>query len=168
MVAVVFNTGDESYFDSSYGFLFRRQSTKTMTVTDSGGRTETYGTFTVGETVNVENKDMHDNVVTTFSAKFEGTFVRSGTEPIADRTYLVVSYVDASYGTRYVLIGPHTTDTLESEFDMASDITVENYFIPCFLPGTLVATPTGERKIEELVAGDLVLARGGGGITPYP
>ena len=167
MVALVFDKGRATYFDSSFSHLFGTISTKTWTLTDTGGRTETWGTFTVGETVSLENKDSMDQIVTTFSGKFEGTFVRSGTEAVADRTYLVFSYEDATYGTRYVLIGPETSDAnatkISTEFDAESDIVKENLFIPCFLRGTLIATPKGERRVEELAAGDLVLTTGGGG-----
>ncbi|MDE4174643.1 Hint domain-containing protein [Phaeobacter sp. PT47_59] len=34
--------------------------------------------------------------------------------------------------------------------------------IPCFTPGTLIATPHGERKVEELQAGDRVITRDNG------
>lgn len=34
--------------------------------------------------------------------------------------------------------------------------------IPCFVAGTLIATPEGERMVEELVAGDLVMTRDAG------
>ncbi|MGB7318932.1 MAG: Hint domain-containing protein, partial [Planktotalea sp.] len=38
---------------------------------------------------------------------------------------------------------------------------IENV-IPCFTPGTLIATPTGERKVEDLKAGDRVITRDNG------
>lgn len=165
MVVAAFNTGAESWFDSSFEFLYGEGSSGKLTVSDSAGSSEAWGTFTVGETVTVLNVNNNGSFVTTnITGKFEGTFVRQGTEPIADRTYLVVSYEDPTYGTRYILIGHDSSGT--SEFDAESDIVKENYFIPCFLPGTLVATPTGERKVEELAAGDLVLAIGGGGGAP--
>ncbi|MEO0666835.1 MAG: Hint domain-containing protein [Pseudomonadota bacterium] len=34
--------------------------------------------------------------------------------------------------------------------------------IPCFTPGTLIATPTGERRVEELKVGDRVITRDNG------
>ena len=174
MVAVVFNTGELNYFDSSFGFLFRVVSERSWSATDSGGSTETWGTFTVGETINLVETNNRGAEPSKFDAKFEGTFTRTGTGTVAERTYLVFSYEDASYGTRYALMGAQTSDAdldkLKEEFDGESDIVKENYFIPCFLPGTFVATPTGDRKIEELVAGDLVLTAGvcwgGGGISP--
>ena len=46
-----------------------------------------------------------------------------------------------------------------SEADLdKSDFTV------CFFPGTLIATPSGERKVEELACGDLVLIGDSGAI----
>jgi hypothetical protein len=38
---------------------------------------------------------------------------------------------------------------------------IENV-IPCFTPGTLIATPTGERKVEGLQVGDRVITRDNG------
>ena len=38
---------------------------------------------------------------------------------------------------------------------------IENV-IPCFTPGTLIATPTGERKVEDLQVGDRVITRDNG------
>ncbi|MEO0939724.1 MAG: cadherin-like domain-containing protein [Pseudomonadota bacterium] len=35
-------------------------------------------------------------------------------------------------------------------------------FIPCFTPGTLIATPTGERRVEDLEVGDRVITRDNG------
>ncbi|WP_299149975.1 tandem-95 repeat protein [uncultured Tateyamaria sp.] len=38
---------------------------------------------------------------------------------------------------------------------------IENV-IPCFTPGTLIATPTGERRVEDLAVGDRVITRDNG------
>ncbi|MEH6644898.1 Ig-like domain-containing protein [Sulfitobacter sp.] len=34
--------------------------------------------------------------------------------------------------------------------------------VPCFTPGTMIATPKGERKVEELVVGDRIITRDNG------
>ena len=36
------------------------------------------------------------------------------------------------------------------------DLNASDLFVPCFFSGTLIATPSGECKVEELVSGDLV------------
>ena len=45
-----------------------------------------------------------------------------------------------------------------------STLLVAETFTVCFFPGTLIATPSGERKVEELVSGDLVLIGDSGAI----
>lgn len=42
------------------------------------------------------------------------------------------------------------------------DFTNIEAIIPCFTPGTLIATPKGERKVEELEVGDRVITRDNG------
>jgi len=39
---------------------------------------------------------------------------------------------------------------------------IENVVLPCFTPGTLIATPQGERKVEELQVGDRIITRDNG------
>ncbi|MEP2715434.1 Hint domain-containing protein [Pseudophaeobacter sp.] len=39
---------------------------------------------------------------------------------------------------------------------------IENVIVPCFTPGTLIATPEGERRVEDLVAGDRIITRDNG------
>ncbi len=48
--------------------------------------------------------------------------------------------------------------------DPAGTLTFTNIenVIPCFTPGTLIATPTGERRVEELAVGDRVITRDNG------
>ncbi|WP_299590091.1 tandem-95 repeat protein [uncultured Tateyamaria sp.] len=48
--------------------------------------------------------------------------------------------------------------------DAAGSLTFTNIenVIPCFTPGTLIATPQGERKVEELAVGDRIITRDNG------
>lgn len=39
---------------------------------------------------------------------------------------------------------------------------IENNIVPFFTPGTLIGTPKGQRKIEDLVVGDRVITRSDG------
>ena len=39
---------------------------------------------------------------------------------------------------------------------------IEHVVTPCFTPGTLIATPAGERKVEDLAVGDRVITRDNG------
>ncbi|OIQ43424.1 MAG: type I secretion protein [Roseobacter sp. MedPE-SWde] len=39
---------------------------------------------------------------------------------------------------------------------------IENVIVPCFTPGTLIATPDGERRVEDLALGDRIITRDNG------
>lgn len=41
-------------------------------------------------------------------------------------------------------------------------VEIEHVVTPCFTPGTLIATPAGERRVEDLVAGDRIITRDNG------
>lgn len=60
----------------------------------------------------------------------------------------VVTYFDANGGE----IGTTTFYNIEKIEDA----------VPCFTPGTLIATPIGERRVEDLIVGDRVITRDNG------
>lgn len=158
MVSIVFKNGLAQILNSTFQTTGRERLD--YTVTD--GESATWGTFKVGDTLTIEGRRLNqDSVFSTQEATFLGTHVRTGMGTEAERTYLVFTFVDPTYSdTRYLLIGPHPGGTLDlaTQFTEVDDIISENYFIPCFLPGTLIATPTGERRVEELAAGDMILS----------
>ncbi|MEL6464477.1 MAG: tandem-95 repeat protein [Pseudomonadota bacterium] len=53
---------------------------------------------------------------------------------------------------------------LDEEGEFAGTLTFSNIenVIPCFTPGTMIATPTGERRVEDLQPGDRVVTRDNG------
>ena len=104
-------------------------------------------TFEVNESVNL----------TFESGTVIGTFI--GTLTVDGVAYPVVKWNDFRYA---VGLDRSTTGVPMSISD--SDI-VATTFTVCFFPGTLIATPSGERKVEELASGDLVLIGDSGAIT---
>ena len=93
--------------------------------------------------------------------RFAGTFQASNGD-----TIYVLTFEHPQYGTYNALITPGagdktgeiTTQGLINQFTAkAGNITDPPHTVPCFLPGTLVATPAGERMVEDLAAGDMVL-----------
>ncbi|MBT0956860.1 Hint domain-containing protein [Alphaproteobacteria bacterium KMM 3653] len=63
-----------------------------------------------------------------------------------------ITYTSADQEDGVVTFGDGSTMTFEE---------IENV-IPCFTPGTMIATPIGERKVEDLRAGDKVITRDNG------
>ncbi|SOB97771.1 Ca2+-binding RTX toxin-like protein [Rhodobacter sp. JA431] len=57
-----------------------------------------------------------------------------------------------------------TVNFLDSNGNVTGTLTFRNIenVIPCFTPGTMVATPRGERRVEELREGDKILTRDNG------
>ena len=84
-----------------------------------------------------------------------GTFVFRGTITHEGKEYPVVG--DAAGDVQYV-IGIAST-SLPQKIAPAINAPSLNIskFTVCFFPGTLIATPSGERKVDELVSDDLVL-----------
>ena len=95
-------------------------------------------TFEVGDTVTV-----------TFDGGTTATHTFRGTITIQGEVYPVL---ENTSGAHYVI------GTVSSALpqQISSSINAETFTV-CFLPGTLVATPSGERKVEDILAGDMVL-----------
>ncbi len=78
----------------------------------------------------------------------------------------------AGGGLTVTVVGPDSNgngyDGYVTYYDSNGDITGKLEFeeieqiIPCFTPGTLIATPKGERRVEELQQGDRVITRDNG------
>ena len=135
------------------------------TLDDTSSPTSTPGTasaanrtFTVGETVTYGHEVGFWQKTGTFRGIYEAS---DGT------TYVVIHDTNVYSDGHFVLIGPEKTgsakDAITNDFD-ESKIKVEdfgNFIVVCFLPGTLIAAPDGERKVETLAAGDMILTAEG-------
>ena len=121
-------------------------SSVSLVKADDGNVGET--TFTVNESVNL-----------TFSGNsqtFVGTYL--GTLTVDGVAYPVVKWNNNWYAVGL----DRSTSGIPTRIS-DSDI-VATTFTVCFFPGTLIATPSGERKVEELASGDSVLVGDSGAI----
>ena len=164
-IIVVDSDGDQvTVSAASTGWtLFDADSRKSETDPTFDSSSQEWGTFTKDETLNFWS----DNGNVQYSHKFVGTFQDS-----YGNTIYVITWEDSVYGTYYGLIskgnGDGTGNTLNNaplvnEFNAQGGVNglTTTHAVPCFLPGTLVATPAGERMVEDLAAGDMVLTAGG-------
>ena len=103
-------------------------------------------TFEVNEVIAFQFRLTSISSTLPIAGKFLGTVTVDGV------TYPVVQSDDS--GFRYIAgLDPSTV----SGQTLADSALNKSTFTVCFFPGTLIATPTGERKVEELVSGNLVL-----------
>ncbi len=79
----------------------------------------------------------------------------------------ILTLSEASGAATLDLPGSFTTQSFEIAADGSGGTDV---WLACFREGTLIATPEGERPVEAIAAGDLVLAHdaGGGALAPRP
>ena len=101
-----------------------------------------------------------DDLTATTNDNSEVSVVFKGTLTVNGVAYPVVSN---QTGTRWFALGlPRNTEGIPKNIS-ESDLNTGDFTV-CFFPGTLIATPSGERKVEELVPGDLVLSGDSGAI----
>ena len=128
---------------------------------NTGDKTSTLGgtindTFTVEEEVNTE---------------LNGTYTYKGTAWISGKLEGFVATKDGKtyFFTNTTYEGNRTSPTLTLKAVQAGDQNTGAHQwnldsqteVACFMPGTLVATPTGEQPVETLKIGDLVLTAEG-------
>ena len=117
---------------------------------------ESGSVLSVGDAVTVHFTGLQNGRDGTFPAKFIGTMkvTVSGEEQV----FMVL---EASFGGSIVyqyVVGLKRGDAPSTiiRTGNSANFSAETFTV-CFFPGTLIATPSGERKVEELVSGDLVL-----------
>lgn len=78
----------------------------------------------------------------------------------------VTLYVDDGAGESYAVFTPTDGTVLQDAtfqsstwVNSSTQTPVSNFGPPCFTPGTLTATPQGQRPVERIAPGDLVLTR---------
>ena len=100
---------------------------------------------------------------TTFELNESLTIIASNTSTgtfVGTLTVNGVKYPVVKNGNNLFAVGLHRNTPNIPETLSESDLDTGDFTV-CFFPGTLVATPSGERKVEKLVAGDTVLTKDG-------
>ena len=131
------------------GDLQTRSNGQTVKIDDGNGSGDTI--LKAGETVSVtlaSGRTLQNYV-------FQGLFTFDGEE------YPVVS---GGFGGLFWYVVGLPGDTVGLPAKLSAGDLDRSDFTVCFLSGTLIATPSGERKVEELVSGDLVLIGESGAI----
>ena len=123
--------------------------------------------FTVGETVTItlsngtSGRAHYVGTTTSIEGGVEYPVFRSGTSASPGSTHWVI-------GTgRTRTPGNATGQDLEAPSTVGGLSISASTFTVCFFPGSLIATPSGERWVEDLVPGDPVLI-GEVGSVPVP
>jgi hypothetical protein len=66
-------------------------------------------------------------------------------------------YLMAAEGAEFHGLDAGATVTVTNRVGYGNTIDYEDLRVPCFTPGTAIATPDGERPVEDIAPGDLVL-----------
>ena len=111
---------------------------------------DTDSKFNVNDKVKLTWVDSNDK-----EQEFEATFV--GTIRVTVSGQVKVFMVFDGGATSHYIIGLKPSDAPEKIVltGPSANVVAESFTV-CFFPGTLIATPSGERKVEELASGDLV------------
>ena len=163
-----------SYFDSTsgHGFVLNAATVSvTPVVSDPVGGSETPGqtiTFTVSMTeaviVNGGTPEL------TLNDGGNAIYDPIATAALNDATKLVFAYtvdvndthVSALAITGVNLNGATIQDLAGNSADLSgADVTFNDLSVICFMPGTLISTPSGDRPVETLARGDLILTSDG-------
>ena len=110
--------------------------------------------FNVGDIVTVTWVDAF-GANQTFTPEFIGTL----SVTVSGKTQVYMVLEDTIFGVKaqYVVgLGPDDAPSTIIRTGASANFKAETFTV-CFFPGTLIATPFGERKVEELVSGDLVV-----------
>ncbi len=84
-----------------------------------------------------------------------------GATTIGGSTFIVI-YLGQEVGNDiYILAGPNSPDFASLPENFSDLVIDQTPFTVCFLSGTMIATPAGERSVETLAVGDLVLTADG-------
>ena len=113
--------------------------------------------FNVGDTVTVMWNRADGTAGTPYTAEYIGTVsvtVSGQTEP---KDFMVLKWVRGTT-TYYDVVGITNSDAPATIVvsGASANVSAETFTV-CFFPGTLIATPNGERRVEDLAPGDPVM-----------
>ena len=119
----------------------------------------------VGDKVTVTWASLPGAKVEVFEAEFIGTM--SVTVSGQTQVFMVLKEIITGFGGGifHYVVGLEVADAPSkiAETGASKNISAESFTV-CFFPGTLIATPSGERMVEELAAGDPILIGDSGSI----
>lgn len=137
---------------------------QTITFTDDlgGGVTGDLNLDYVASGVDPDTRVIINGQTYPFRVEFTGV-IPPGSGALSGRTVMVITVVVNGVGQRYffVLGQPPATAAQMNGLGNGAISLLNVDFTPCFCAGTDIATPSGQRKVETLKAGDHVLTAEG-------